>query len=305
MLYSKRDNVVPPAGISIDPNKAWVKRFENMFFVGVPFLGSLYAIYYFQFHAFTWIEISSFIFFYIIGGLGITIGYHRYMTHRSFEAGSIVKIALSFMATMSFQGSILRWVSDHNRHHKYSDEPWDIHSPKVYLDGYINNKWLGFFHAHFGWLFDSTTTDEKKYGVLILKDPIYMFFTRHVYAISLLSLILPFTYGYLLGGVESGIGSLLMGGAIRICVSQNITWTVNSFGHIWGTQESTHKDSSRNNLVIVILTFGEGYHNNHHADPRSANQGFLNHQFDFFWLIIKGMEKIGLVTNVVRPRIIK
>jgi len=302
VLYSKRDNVVPPAGISLEPSKARIKRLENTFFVIFPFLGSLYAIYYFQSHAFTWVEISSFIVFYLIAGMGATIGYHRYMTHRSFEAGPIIKIALSFMATMSFQGSILRWVANHNRHHKYSDKPWDIHSPNVYLDSHINNKWLGFFHSHFGWLFDSTTTDEKKYGVLILKDPIFMFFTRHVYVICLLSLILPFMYGYLLGDVETAIGSLLIGGFVRIFVQLNVTFAINSVCHMWGKQEATQRDSSRNNLVLTILTFGEGYHNNHHADPRAANQGFLNHQFDFLWLILKGMAKLGLVTNLVEPR---
>lgn len=301
MYFSKKD-IIPPEGISLDPSRARAKRFENTFFVIFPFLGSLYAVYYFQFHAFTWIETSSFIVFYLISGAGATIGYHRYITHRCFEAGPIVKIAISFMATMTFQGPILRWVANHNRHHKYSDKPWDTHSPKFYLDGDINNKWLGLFHAHVGWLFDSTTTDEKKYGVLILKDPIFMFFTRHVYVICLLSLMLPFIYGYLLGGLETGVSCLLIGGFVRIFLQLNVTFAINSIGHTWGKQDSTQKDLSRNNLILTILTLGEGYHNNHHADPRSAHQGFLDYQFDLQWLIIKGMRRLGLVSKVIEPR---
>jgi len=155
-------------------------------------------------------------------------------------------------------------------------------------------------HAHIGWMFDETATDFNIYAKDLLADPIIIFFHQTRWAWCLISLMLPFLYGLVLGGMEHAWGSLLIGGYLRIAVLNNVVWAVNSFGHSVGYQNFHHQNNSKNNFILALLTFGDGWHNNHHRFPRSAWHGLRRHELDVSGLIIDAMERRGIVKNVVR-----
>jgi stearoyl-CoA desaturase (delta-9 desaturase) len=161
----------------------------------------------------------------------------------------------------------------------------------------------GLFHAHFAWLFDRTTTNYSIYAKDVLKDPDIRFFYRWYYPITAFAYILPAAFGWLLGGPEHVVACLLIGGAFRIMVFQNVVWSVNSIGHTFGSRDATEDDDSRNNLALAILTFGEGWHNNHHASPRCAINQWKWYQIDMGGWILLGLEKVGLIHKVHRKHL--
>ncbi|RYG59471.1 acyl-CoA desaturase [bacterium] len=197
-------------------------------------------------------------------------------------------------------GTILRWVIDHRRHHAHADQQGDVHSPYVDPWGMDHEGIRGFAYAHFGWMFDRTTTDSKVFGADLLADPVVMFFTRTHYFWLLISLGLPFSYGYVLGGWNAGVGSMLIGGCLRTTVLHNVVWAVNSVGHTHGTREFAQSNKSTNNLVLALLTLGDGWHNNHHRFPRSAHHGMRKGEVDVNGWIIDALEKFGFAREVIR-----
>jgi len=200
---------------------------------------------------------------------------------------------------MAFQGSVLRWVADHRRHHRFADKPWDTHSPYVKVTNAIQNPVFGVVHAHVGWMFDQTTTSYRTYAKDLLSDRTVMLFHYMYLPLTGLSLLLPYLYGFAFGGTEHAIGCLLFGGCVRTTLFHNVVWGVNSIGHMFGGHEASEKDSSRNNFPLAMLTFGEGWHNNHHASPRAAYNRWKWYQFDLNGGIIWMLGKLGLVSDIV------
>lgn len=283
--------------------KAEVSRvILNFFNVGVPLGGSVYAAFTLSEIKMGWIEISCVLIFLLWTGLGITLGFHRHFTHNSFQAIRPVKFLLAIAGSMAFQGPLIRWVADHRRHHRYADRDGDPHSPYLPSTVGLVGKLGGLFHAHVGWIFTEPLTPHQIYAHDLLQKPAIVWIDRTYLLWSAQSLGLPWVYGYLLGGVDHAFACLLFGGCVRAALVQNFTWSVNSFGHAYGYRSHKTKDQSRNNFIIAMLTFGEGWHNNHHAFPTSAFHGLRSNEFDLSGLVIKGLEQLGLVSEVVYPK---
>ncbi len=221
--------------------------------------------------------------------LCVTIGYHRMLVHRSFVPHPAIRALFLAGASMAMQGPAISWASVHIKHHAYSDEDGDPHSPTV----------LGFLHAHFEWMMDMSFDDvnaiRSRFGKRFEQDGMAMFFDKTYHLWTLISLLIPFAAG--------GWEGLLWGGLVRVFLTSHVTWCVNSWCHVFGGRMFATKDQSRNSMIIGILAMGEGWHNNHHAFPTSAFHGLKWWQVDVSAYVIRILEKLNLASNVVRiPR---
>ena len=238
-----------------------------------------------------------------MAGLGVTIGFHRLLSHRSFETYNWVRGFWMALGAMSIQGSPLVWVSVHRRHHQHSDRHGDPHSPHMHDGGWWNCT-KGFVHSHFGWLFTGhwSHPEQNRYIPDLLGDRLLMGIDRMYHFWLLLSLGLPALICGLI--TMSWMGAFLgffWGGVVRTFMAHHLTWSINSICHIFGSREFESGDSSRNNVLFGMIAHGEGWHNNHHAFPTSARHGLRWWQFDLSWIIIRTMQMLGLAWNVKVP----
>ncbi|MEM7680413.1 MAG: fatty acid desaturase [Planctomycetota bacterium] len=288
-------------------------RVINLFAVAIPFGGFLAAIILLWGVAFNWLFLALMISMYLITGFGITIGYHRLFTHRSFKAPRPIVALLAIMGSMAVQGPVLQWVAVHRRHHRHSDHDHDPHSPHGHGHG-IWNTLKGVWHSHLGWVITSyrfTPTPEEKLSEKhelkrsvkdLLQDPLikWMNYTFPIWMV--LGMVIPAAIGGLVMGTWTGaLLGFLWGGLARCTLMHHMTWSINSVCHIWGTRPFHSHDHSRNNPIFGVLALGEGWHNNHHAFPTSARHGLRWWEIDFSYLIIRGMERIGLASDVRTP----
>jgi len=238
---------------------------------------------------------------YVVCAFGITVGFHRCFTHRSFEARAPVRAVLAILGCMTMQGPLTQWVTDHRKHHALSDAEGDPHSPHGHGDGPVAAL-KGFVHAHVGWMFTNLGMEQgRTYGRDLYEDKLIRTIDRLYLVWVFLTLGIPFAIGYLLGGWPYAIEGLIWGGLIRIFLYQHATFSVNSICHMFGRRDYRSRDESRNNWLVALLVFGEGWHNNHHAFPASARHGLHRFQLDLSWWMIRGLERLGLVSNVRVP----
>ncbi len=237
--------------------------------------------------------------FYLLSGFGITAGYHRLFTHRSFRTYPLIRGIFAVLGSTAVQGSVPDWVADHRKHHAYADEPGDPHSPHV---GHKGGRIRGFVHAHFGWLFADERASRRRYVPDLLDDPVVMAVHRRFALVVVVSyFVAPFTVGLIATRkLRGGLGAFLWGGALRVFFVHHATWSVNSVCHLWGKRPFETRDQSRNNPFVALVGLGEGNHHNHHAFPRSARHGLQKWQFDPTWWLIWIMEKTGLAWDVQR-----
>jgi len=272
--------------------------------VGLPFIGCIVAIALsWRFGFMGWLYLSMLVGGWLLTGMGITIGFHRLLTHRSFDTYRWVKLVWMTLGALSVEGSPLVWCAVHRRHHELSDQPGDPHSPHLHGTGFWNSL-RGLWYGHAGWLFTGywSSPDKARYVPDLLTDPALVAIDRLYYLWVLVSLALPAVIGGLATWSWRGaLLGLIWGGLVRIFITHHITWSINSICHVFGRQEYDTHDDSRNNLVCGLLGLGEGWHNNHHAFPTSARHGLAWWQFDLSWLIIRGMELVGLAWNVRVP----
>ena len=257
---------------------------EKIFvFIGVvgPLIATVYAITQLWQRYVNWVDIGLLLSLYLISGLGITIGFHRLLTHKSFETSRPLKALLLIMGCMAWESNPIDWASTHIKHHAHSDQEDDPHSPLVSL-----------WHAHIGWLFENA--DIEGYGSWLRKDPVVVWVDRSWWLWGLLGMVIPFAI--------AGWSGLLWGGLVRMCLTHHITWSVNSVCHTFGRRPYNTRDASRNNWLVGLLAFGEGWHNNHHAFPRSAFHGMEWWQFDLSAWLIRMLEASKLVWNVHRVK---
>jgi len=270
--------------------------------VVVPPLGILSAMGLLWGVAFHWVDVLLLGSFYVLCAFGTTIGFHRYFTHRGFETRKPLEGLLAILGCMTMQGPLTQWVTDHRKHHALSDQPGDPHSPHV---GHEDTPWgavRGFVHAHVGWLFDNLGLEQsREYGKDLYENRLVRTIDRLYLFWVAVTLGLPFLIGYALGGVGTGLEALVWGGLIRIFLYQHATFSVNSICHMFGRQDYRSRDEARNNWLVAVLVFGEGWHNNHHAFPASARHGLRRWQIDVSWWVIRGLEKLRLVWNVKVP----
>jgi stearoyl-CoA desaturase (delta-9 desaturase) len=248
-----------------------------------------------------WWNIALAVVFLVVIGHAVTIGYHRLFTHRSFVAKRPLKIALAVLGTMSFQGSLIGWVADHRRHHRFSDRDGDPHSPWV-EGGQRTGGWRGFWHAHIGWCFTNEPTSRAEFAPDLLADPDLVLIDKLFIPCCIATVGLPFAIGYVLYGTLAGaVGALVWAAILRIGFSHNVTWAINSVCHRFGKQPFRSHDQSRNVAGLALFSMGESWHNAHHAFPRSARHGVEPHQFDSSAALIRLFERLGWATDVHWP----
>jgi stearoyl-CoA desaturase (delta-9 desaturase) len=239
---------------------------------------------------------------YTLTGLGITVGFHRLFTHRSFKTSPAMRGLLGAFGSAAVEGPLIEWVSNHRKHHQFSDQPGDPHSPHVDHGVGWRGALKGLFHAHVGWIFNGDAmADEQRYGKDLLADPVARFVDRMFVLWVLAGLAFPFGLGYALTGTLAGaLTGLLWGGAVRMFLLHHATFSINSLCHYFGSRRFATDDQSRNVLWLALPTLGEAWHNNHHAFPTSARHGLRWWQLDPSAWLISGMERIGLVSDVIR-----
>jgi len=284
----------------LEPISATQRVISLTFMIG-PFLGLLGAVVLSWGWGFTWVELTLLASMYILTALGITVGYHRLFTHRSFETNRVVQVILSILGSMAFQGSLMRWVAVHRRHHQHSDRHGDPHSPHLHGDGFVDTL-RGWWHSHMGWMFAPDPPDLLRYVTDLRQDRVLRLMSALFPVYVAVGLLIPTVLGGILTGSWMGaLLGLLWGGLARIFFLHHVTWCINSVCHLWGGRPYEVDDESRNNFVFGVLAMGEGWHNNHHAFQNSARHGFYWWQIDMSYWVIRGLAMLGLAWRVKLP----
>jgi stearoyl-CoA desaturase (Delta-9 desaturase) len=276
-----------------------VERTANLMGVVVPFIGTLVAVVLLWNRAVDLTDLIVLILMYMITAVGITVGFHRLLTHRAFASYPWVERTFAVMGSLSVQGSVMDWVADHRKHHAHTDREGDPHSPHVGHGSGLTGLW----HAHVGWLMETQgQADWKKYAPDLYEDPAMRRIGRQFPALALLSLLIPTVADWALSGFTVGgaVRGLVWGGLVRIFFVHHVTWSVNSVCHFFGRRRFDLDDHSTNVGWLAVLSLGESWHHNHHAFPRSAYHGLRWWEIDPSGLIIAGMQRLGLAWNVVR-----
>jgi stearoyl-CoA desaturase (delta-9 desaturase) len=249
-----------------------------------------------------WSDIFVFLLLYVLTGLGVTVGFHRLFTHRAFRTTRSVRAALAILGSAAIEGPVISWVADHRKHHQFSDREGDPHSPHVgYGDGW-RGALRGLAHAHVGWLFIHTHRGRRaRYAPDLLADPVVSWVDGTFIVWALGGLVAAFVLGWLIGGsLRDGLTGLLWGGAVRMLVLHHVTYSINSLCHFFGRQRFETGDQSRNLAWLALFSFGEAWHNNHHAFPTSAVHGLRRWEVDPSAVVIAVLERVGLAWGVVR-----
>jgi stearoyl-CoA desaturase (Delta-9 desaturase) len=279
-----------------------VEKAVNLGAVIVPFLATLAAVPLLWNRLVSADDLAIAATMYLLTAVGITVGFHRLLTHRSFQTSKPLEYAFAVLGSMAVQGPVISWVADHRKHHAHTDEEGDPHSPHVSRGGGARGMLSGLWHAHTGWLMSTQgRADWKRYAADLYEDQGMRIIGRQFVPLVLLSLALPAVAGYLLSGTLAGAATgLLWGGLVRVFFVHHVTWSINSVCHYFGTRRFNTDDRSTNVFWLALPSLGESWHHNHHAFPRSAAHGLRRGEVDPSGLMITAMEKLGLAWNVVR-----
>ena len=305
------DTTVPPA-----PAKPRERRVSslvktvNLLAVVVPFVALIVAVAVTWGWGVNWVALGAFAVMYVLTVIGVTLGYHRLFTHRSYETLTPIRATLAVLGSMAVQGPVLYWVAIHRRHHQHADHAEDPHSPHVHLhhdhhDDHgpgVVGVLKGLWHAHAGWLLMGRPENMARYVGDLRKDKLVRTISRLFPLWVALGLLLPaVACGLLTMSWSGALLGFLWGGLVRVFFVHHVTWSINSVCHLWGYQSFRSDDESRNNPVFGILGLGEGWHNNHHAFPTSARHGLRWWEVDATYLLIRAMEATKLAWKVRRP----
>jgi stearoyl-CoA desaturase (Delta-9 desaturase) len=249
-----------------------------------------------------WNDIFVFVLLYVLTGFGVTVGFHRLLTHRAFKTTRPIRTALAILGSAAIEGPVISWVADHRKHHAFADREGDPHSPHVGHGYGWRGALRGLLHAHVGWLFIHTHRGRRtRYAPDLLGDPVVSWVDRTFVVWALGGLVTAFGLGWLFGGtLRDGLTGVLWGGAVRMLVVHHVTYSINSLCHFFGRQRFDTGDQSRNLAWLAPLSLGEAWHNNHHAFPTSAQHGLRRWELDPSALLIRALERVGLVWDVVR-----
>ena len=294
-VLASPEDIEPPGDYDL------VGRVATALVTGVPLLLLVYAGYRAWGGALRWTDLVVLFVCYFTTGFGITVGYHRLMTHRAFATGPRTRGVLAAMGCAAIEGPPIEWVANHRMHHAFSDQEGDPHSPHVGHGTGWRGALRGLAHAHLGWLFTSDFASEERYAPDLLADPTVRFVDRTFVLWVLVGLAVPFGMGYgLTGSLDGALTALLWGGAVRIFLLHHTTFSINSLCHYFGRRRFETEDESRNLLWLAPLSMGESWHNNHHAFPTSATHGMRWWELDVSTWVIRGLEATGLAWDVVR-----
>jgi stearoyl-CoA desaturase (delta-9 desaturase) len=295
MVAPTADDVQPVENERLD-------RFLTGSITAIPFIALFVVGWQLWNDALRWSDLVVFAICYVLTGLGVTVGFHRHLTHRAFKAKPWVRGTLAALGSAAIEGPVIAWVADHRKHHAFADVEGDPHSPHVDHGHGVKGALKGLLHAHVGWLFIHTHRGNKqRYAPDLMRDPLIRWIDRTFVLWVFVGLAVPFGLGYLIGGSwETALTGLLWGGAVRMLVVHHVTYSINSLCHFFGAKAFDTGDESRNLFWLAPFTFGEAWHNNHHAFPTSYEHGMRRWQLDPSRFVIRALEKMGLVWDVVR-----
>ena len=279
----------------------WWERLITAVVVVLPPVGLAVAVWLFWHHGIGWFDLALGVTLYAITGLGISLGFHRLFTHRSFRARRALRIALGVAGSMAAEGSLISWVSHHRRHHVYADRAGDPHSPWTVDHGGFRQL-RGLFHAHVGWLFSGAQSSPKRWSRDLLGDRDAVVISNLAPLWMVMSLALPFVIGWAItGSIVGAAFALVWAGFVRIALLHHVTWSVNSLGHMFGKHPYRSDDHSGNIAWLSIVSFGDSWHNSHHAFPALARHGCDPGQVDPSAAVLRVFEALGWVSHVKRP----
>ena len=280
-----------------------VERTANLFAVVIPFVAFLAAVVLLWNSLVGVTDLIAFAIMYLVAGFGVTVGFHRLLTHRSFQTYKPIEYAFAIAGSMSVQGPVIDWVADHRKHHAHADEEGDPHSPHVQF----GEGWLGalkgLFHAHMGWLFsEHGQAERRKYAKDLVEDRGMRRISRRFHWWVLGGLAAPFAFGLAVtgGSLKGGLTALLWGGPVRIFLQHHVTWSINSVCHFFGRRRFEVEDESTNVFWLALPSLGEAWHHNHHAFPRSARHGLRWYEIDLSAALIALLQRLKLAWNVTR-----
>jgi stearoyl-CoA desaturase (Delta-9 desaturase) len=237
---------------------------------------------------------------YVLTGFGVTVGFHRMLTHRAFRTSKPVEYLFAAAGSMAVQGPVINWVADHRKHHAHTDEEGDPHSPHVGAGKGFKGALRGLLHAHVGWLVtDHGRSEWQKYARDLIEDRGMRLIHKSFIPLVLIGLFVPAALGWLITGSYVGaLTGLLWGGLVRVFLLHHVTWSINSVCHFFGRRRFDVEDQSTNVAWLALPSLGESWHHNHHAFPRSARHGLRWWEVDLSALVIRGLQRVGLAWNV-------
>jgi stearoyl-CoA desaturase (Delta-9 desaturase) len=274
------------------------EKLANLAAALIPFVGFVLAVALLWNHGVGPLQLSLFAGMYLATAIGVTVGYHRLLTHKAFRTPRGARYLLAVLGSMAVQGPVLDWVADHRKHHAFADKDGDPHSPHHHASGL-----RGLLHAHVGWLIETNgQASKRQFARDLLDDGGMRTINRLFPAWVLVGLLIPFGLGWAIGGsLAAGLAGLLWGGLVRIFWVHHVTWSVNSVCHFLGRRRWNTPDESRNVGWLSVVSLGESWHHNHHAFPRSAFHGLRWYEVDIAGLVIRGLAAVGLASDVVTP----
>lgn len=267
----------------------------------ISLIGFSVAIFEVLIGAVSYLDIGLFAIMSFMTGSSITVGFHRHFAHKTFETKPIVRLLLAIFGSMAAQGSIIAWVSIHRCHHQYTDKIGDPHSPNLHGKG-IKGNLQGLWFAYIGWMFDDRLPNYLVFAKDMLRDPAIYEINRLYFLLIFLGLVIPAIIGgFLTWSWRGAFQGFIWGGVARMFYTFNAGYIINSITHAWGTRMFQSADRSTNSIWLAIPTFGEAWHNNHHAFPGSAKFGWKWWQIDIGYWVIRGLELLGLAWDVKLP----
>ena len=278
-----------------------IQKVGSSMLVFLPLVGvALCAVAWWD-HGITWLDVGLAIAMYVVTGFGVTVGFHRMLTHNSFRPRRSLKIALAVAGSMAIEGSAVTWVAHHRKHHAYADRAGDPHSPWDYGSGF-RSQLKGLAHAHIGWLYSFNPPSPERWAPDLESDRDISIVSRTDSVWFALSLAIPFGIGYLVtGNLYGAWAAFLWAGVVRVVVLHHVTWGVNSMGHMFGSRPFRTRDRSTNIALLSVLSLGDSWHNAHHAFPTLARHGVDKGQIDASARLIRIFERIGWATEVRWP----
>jgi len=300
-ISADRDESLARAIVQLNPKSARAKRVVALVTIGVPAVGFVVAAYLATTGRATALDYILFVAFYAIQMFGITLGFHRYVAHKSFKTSRLFEGVLMITGSMALEGPLSFWVSTHRRHHRYADELGDPHSPNLSGAGSLA-KLKGLWYAHIPWMFSDQESRVNVFAPDVLRDR-YLYNYSRTYPIwALLSLVLPGVLGLTVGGtVAAGFSGFIFGGLARVFVANQAAWCVGSISHMFGSRPFVNRDNSANNWPVAIFTFGEGLQNNHHAFPGAYRHGMRWWEPDASGWVLAALAKAGIVWDLHMP----
>jgi stearoyl-CoA desaturase (delta-9 desaturase) len=278
-----------------------IQRMHFFLFDVLPLIASVVALALLLYRPITALDVVLFLLMWLLTGIGITAGYHRLFAHRSYRTTPGVSVLLTILGSMSGRGSMISWAAMHRRHHEVADKPGDMHSPNLHGTGFWQ-RLHGFLHSHYSWMLKHDYPNVAHYAPDLLRDKALVWASRRYMTWVVLGLLIPTAIGGIVSASWWGaLTGFLWGGAVRMFVVEQSMSALNSFLHMIGSQPFKLDENSRNNPLLGVLVWGEGWHNNHHAFPYSASFALKPYAFDLGYWFIRLLSVLGLAWDVRVP----